>query len=195
MTLQNWFKSPSRFSTDRSKAVPHLQFLCSCVGGFIICGVRFVIVYSLSLLLFVPRKGFAYWLWRFLSNSLKQSPLYTQTFDTTTQFVIMTIWMSRNVRSRDDGLWEIMQKHCIISSSNICFWIFVRIASERRFLQISKIYVLWGNKNKTRSFLHIILSNKDSLEQQIHYNGNIFGNKRVHCNFCYDRMQCVAICL
>ena len=47
-----------------------------------------------------------------------------------------------------------------------------------------------GNSNKypkhmfyeTRSFLHIILSIKDSLEQQIHYNGNIFGNKCCQCN-------------
>ena len=29
------------------------------------------------------------------------------------------------------------------------------------------------------SFLHII---KDSLQQQIHYNGNIFGNKCCRCN-------------
>ena len=26
-------------------------------------------------------------------------------------------------------------------------------------------------------FLHIILSMKDSIQQQIHFNGNIFGNK------------------
>ena len=48
--------------------------------------------------------------------------------------------------------------------------------------QISKTNVLWGNKNKTRSFLHIILSIKDSLQQQIHFNGNIFGNKCCRCN-------------
>ena len=34
--------------------------------------------------------------------------------------------------------------------------------------------------NKTRSFLHIIVSIKDSLQQKIHFNGNIFGNS--HCN-------------
>ena len=61
-------------------------------------------------------------------------------------------------------------------------WIFVRIALVRQFLQISKTYVLWGNKNKTGHFLHIILSIKDSLQQQIHFNGNIFGNKCWHCN-------------
>ena len=33
-----------------------------------------------------------------------------------------------------------------------------------------------------RSFLHIILSIKDSLQQQIHFNGNIFGNKCCRCN-------------
>ena len=31
-------------------------------------------------------------------------------------------------------------------------------------------------------FLYIILSIKDSLQQQIYYNGNIFGNKCCHCN-------------
>ena len=36
-------------------------------------------------------------------------------------------------------------------------------------------------KNKTRSFLHIILSIKDSLQGQIHYNGNIFGNTCCRC--------------
>ena len=70
-----------------------------------------------------------------------------------------------------------MQEYCIKTSSNM-FWIFVWIA----ILTNSKTYALWGNKNKTRSFLHIILSNKDSLQQQIHFNGNIFGNKCCHCN-------------
>ena len=31
-------------------------------------------------------------------------------------------------------------------------------------------------------FLHIILSIKDSLQQQIHFNGNIFGNTCCRCN-------------
>ena len=30
--------------------------------------------------------------------------------------------------------------------------------------------------------LHIILSIKDSLQQQIHFNGNIFANKCCHYN-------------
>ena len=32
------------------------------------------------------------------------------------------------------------------------------------------------------SVLRIILSIKDSLQQQIHFNGNIFGNKYCRCN-------------
>ena len=51
----------------------------------------------------------------------------------------------------------------------------------------------WGDSNKypkhmfseeikKRSFLHIILSIKASLQQQIHYNGNVFGNKCCRCN-------------
>ena len=45
-----------------------------------------------------------------------------------------------------------------------------------------QIYVLWGNKNKNKYFLHIILPIKDSLQQQIHFNGNIFGKKGCRCN-------------
>ena len=30
--------------------------------------------------------------------------------------------------------------------------------------------------------IHMILSIKDSLQHQIHYNDNIFGNKRCRCN-------------
>ena len=56
------------------------------------------------------------------------------------------------------------------------FWIYVLWGNK------NKTYVLRGNKNKTRPFLHIILSIKDSLQQQIHYNGNIFGNKYCRCN-------------
>ena len=67
--------------------------------------------------------------------------------------------------------------------SNICFGYLLEIfASLRQFLQISKTYVFGGNKNKTMSFLHIILSIKNSLQQQIQFNGNIFGNKCCCCN-------------
>ena len=64
----------------------------------------------------------------------------------------------------------------------LMFWIFVRIASVRRFWQISKIYVLWVNKNKTRLFLHINLLIKYSVQQQIHFNGKVLGNKCCRCN-------------
>ena len=50
--------------------------------------------------------------------------------------------------------------------------------------------VLWGNKNKTGHFLYIILSIKDSLQQQIHFNGNILGNKCC----CYNECS-LLICL
>ena len=50
------------------------------------------------------------------------------------------------------------------------FWIFVRIACGD-----SNKYP--KHMNKTMFFLHIIVSIEDSLQQQIHFNGNIFGNK------------------
>ena len=52
---------------------------------------------------------------------LLQSTLFIPTLDTTTKFVIMTIWKSRNPRSRGDSYWEIMQEYYIKISSNICF--------------------------------------------------------------------------
>ena len=78
-------------------------------------------------------------------------------------------------------------------------WIFVRIASLRRFSQISKTYVLWGKRNKTRPFLHINLLIKYSVQQQIQFNGNIFGNECCRCNedslyfFPTDRTEAVPL--
>ena len=63
---------------------------------------------------------------------------------------------------------------------------------QRRFKQISKTYVLWGNKNKTRHFFLIILLIKHSLQQQIHLNSYIIGIKCCRCNegiAYYDKKQ------
>ena len=51
---------------------------------------------------------------------------------------------------------------------------------------ISKTYVLWGNKNKTRSFVHIILSIKDYFQQQFILMATSLGSNAVavtsvHC--------------
>ena len=43
-------------------------------------------------------------------------------------------------------------------------------------------HVLWGNKSRTRPFLHINQLIKYSVQHQIHFNGNFFGNKWCHCN-------------
>ena len=75
-----------------------------------------------------------------------------------------------------------MQEYCIKTSSNIRFGYLLESPYYGDSKKISKTYILWENKNKTRSFLHIILSIKDSLQQQIHFNGNIFGKKCCHCN-------------
>ena len=39
-----------------------------------------------------------------------------------------------------------------------------------------------GNKNKRKPFLHINLLIKYSVQQHIHVNGNVFGNKCCRCN-------------
>ena len=65
-----------------------------------------------------------------------------------------------------------MQKHCIKSSSNMMFWIFVRMRGDSN--KYPKHNVFEEIRIKQGLFIHIILSIKDSLQQQIHYNGNIF---------------------
>ena len=86
--------------------------------------------------------------------------------------------------------WEIMQEYCIKTSSNICFgyllesphWGDSNKYPKHIFYEEMRIkYVLWGNENKTRFFLHNILSIKDYLQQHIHFNGNIFWNKFYRC--------------
>ena len=93
----------------------------------------------------------------------------------------MTIWMSRNLRSRGDR--EIMQKYCIKSSSNICFGYLLESPHWGDSNKYSK-HVLYEEINikQGRSFLHIILSINDSLQQLIHFNGDIFWNKCCRCN-------------
>ena len=64
------------------------------------------------------------------------------------------------------------------------FWIFVRTEAIPTNI---KTYVLGGNKNKTWSSLRIILSIKDSLQEQIHFNGTLLVTiavvvARIHCS-------------
>ena len=56
--------------------------------------------------------------------------------------------------SRDDDLSEVMLRYCIKCFKKTCF---EYLTSERRFLQISKTDVRWGNKPINKPFLHIIL--------------------------------------
>ena len=102
------------------------------------------------------------------------------TDNTTTKIVIMTIWMSRKLLSRCDSICEIMQEYFIKTSSNICFGYLLESPGDsnkypkRMFCEEIRI--------KQGFFLHIILSINDSLQQQVHFNGNIFGNKCCRCN-------------
>ena len=70
--------------------------------------------------------------------------------------VIMTSWLSRYLCCR--GKRHKLCKNIVYNTlKKHMFWIFVRIASVRQFKQISKTYIFWGDKNKTRPFLHINL--------------------------------------
>ena len=75
-----------------------------------------------------------------------------------------------------------MQKYCIKTSSNIRFGYLLESPKWADSNKYPKHNVLLGNKNKTKHFFCIILPIKDSLQQQIHFNGNIFWDRWLRCN-------------
>ena len=79
-----------------------------------------------------------------------------------------------------------MQKHCIKSSSNICFEYLLESSQRGNSNTYLKHMFYEEIRIKQGLFMHIILSIKDSSQQQIHYNGNILERNtvvvtRVHC--------------
>ena len=81
-------------------------------------------------------------------------PLYILTFDTTTQFVKITIWMSRNLCSRGESSWKLCKN---IALKRQATYVLAIWGDSNKYPNI------WGNKTKTRSFLHVFLSVMDSL--------------------------------
>ena len=75
-----------------------------------------------------------------------------------------------------------MQKHCIKSSSNICFGYLLELPQRGNSNKYPKHMFYEEIRLKQDLLIHIILSIKDSLQQQSHYNDNIFGNKCCRCN-------------
>ena len=67
-----------------------------------------------------------------------------------------------------------MQKPCIKSLSNICFGYSLESPQRGKSNKYPKHMFYEEIRIKQDHFLYIILSIKDSLQQQIHYNGNIF---------------------
>ena len=75
-----------------------------------------------------------------------------------------------------------MQKHCIKSSSNICFGYLLESTQGGDSNKYPKHMFYDEIRIKQGLFIHIILSMKDALQQYIHYNDNSFGNKCCRCN-------------
>ena len=75
-----------------------------------------------------------------------------------------------------------MQEYCIKTANNICFGYLLESPQWGDSNKYPKHNELWGNKNKTKPFLHIILSIIDPLQQQIHFNDSIFEKKCCRCN-------------
>ena len=89
-----------------------------------------------------------------------------------------------------------MQEYCIKTSSNTCFGylleteaILYLLETEAILTNIKNICSV-RNKNKARSFLHIIMSIKDSLQQQIH----LMATSLVTNADIVTRVHCISTC-
>ena len=74
-----------------------------------------------------------------------------------------------------------MQKHCIKSSSKTCFGHLLESPQRGDSNKYPKHMFYEEIIRIKQDFLPLILSIIDSLQQQIHYNGNVFGNKCCRC--------------
>ena len=109
----------------------------------------------------------------------------------------MIIWLSRNLRLRENNQSQIMQEYCIPYLKNICFgylldspqWGDSNKYSKHMTLCLKSIKynILWGDSNKSPKHMFYeeiqtkldlsyipICSLSYSVQQQIHFNGNIF---------------------
>ena len=78
---------------------------------------------------------------------LVQTTLFTPALDTKTKLVIITIWLSRNLRLRGNNYSQKKARILYLMFKKRMCWIFVRIASVRRFWQTKcKSYILWDNR-------------------------------------------------
>ena len=88
--------------------------------------------------------------------------------------------MPQNLCSGGDSLWEIMQEYYIKTASNIYFGCLLE--SPHCDSNEYPKHMFFEEIRKKKVFHTIILSIKDSLQQQIYFNSSIFGNKCCRCN-------------
>ena len=77
---------------------------------------------------------------------------------------------------------RLMRNYAKKSSSNIYFGYLLESPQRGDSNKYPKYMFYEEIRTKQGLSIHIILSIKDSLRQQIHYSGNIFGNKCCRCN-------------
>ena len=111
-----------------------------------------------------------------------QSTLILPTLDTTTKFLILTIWQAWKPSLK---MCELIRNYAgtllVSTPRNICFG----YLTEKLYRGDSDKYpkhTFYEGIRKHGICLHIILLIKDSLQQHIHFNGNIFGNECCICN-------------
>ena len=91
--------------------------------------------------------------------------------------------MSRNAIVQKVTVNEkLCKKHCIKSSSNICFGYLLESPQRGDSNKYPKHMFYEEIRIKQGLFIRIILSIKDSLQQKVHYNDNIFVNKCCRCD-------------
>ena len=113
-----------------------------------------------------------------------QTTLFIKSLDTMTKFFIMVICLPRYLHSKGEVNHKLCKSVAFDTSTSICFGYLLELPQWGDSYKYPKHMFYEENKNKTMPFLHMILRIKVSLQQQIHFTRNIFGNivvRRVHC--------------
>ena len=93
--------------------------------------------------------------------------IFIPTPDTMTKFVVVAIWMSRNLHLRGDS-WEIMQEYYIKTSSHTCFGYLLESLQWGDSNKYPKHTALWWNKNKKKAV--------DATTAQCTFRGNVLAS-------------------
>ena len=117
-----------------------------------------------------------------------QSTLFVLTLNTTTKFIIMTIWPSQNLRLEGNNWSQILQEYCISYFKNICFGYLLELPQRGNSNKYPKhMYYEKTRKKIDLSYISIrslrILYNSKFILMAMSFETNAVVVMKGHCMF------------